>query len=600
VNTSTAPVTNFKDLVRDSRFLLQAPLNNPFLSSSALAVTRLKDGVEIEVEPRSHEQNSVDDVLENIIARIRRDVERYPESARARTNLGLALLNRGDATGAMREFEIALEHEPGDYVAAVNLARAKMDVGDIDGAEILYRDTLKHIPNDVSSLMSLAFIRVRRADFEGAARLLKEAVAQNENAPLPRYHLAMVLLKVGKADDAVAQLRIAVRADVRSPELYHALGVAYTIGGHRKRAARAFRTALTLAPNMVDAVHGLALVLLHEGEFQDAIALLREQLERTPDDNTGREILARAYADVRQYERARSQLRQLSQRIGSDTEQNRAEQARLANNIGTCFAWEGNREEARKSLTLATELMPDTAAPYVNLARLLLSENRVTDAVTLLEKCNNRFADDVTRMLLAISYERLGDYDRAIARISPVVEGGEALPWAFAYLGGLLAERRNDFAAAEKVFEEALRKYPSNPSVINNYAYAHLVKGHVEEARTLLNSLPKGTELYPELLATFGLLRLWEGDLQQGQSLYQQAEELASSAGKTVLARMVRQKMHLELARVYLRQHDPRSAIRHIRGGLSVKEGRADYRRDLQAILDGLDNKQSSLFPPDH
>jgi tetratricopeptide (TPR) repeat protein len=599
VNTSTAPVTNFKELVPDSRFVLQPPLNNRFLSSSAIAVTRLKNGIEIEVTPRSSEEIGTDDVLGGMIARTRRDVERYPRSARSRTNLGLALLNGGDARAAMQEFEAALEYEPGNYVAAVNLARAKLDSGDIDGAGLLYQSILNDFPNDVSSLMSLAFIRVRRGDFKSAAELFEDAVRQNEKAPLPRYHLAMVLLRLGKANDAIAQLRIAARTDVRSPQLYHALGVAYTIAGQLKRAAKAFKTALTLAPSMVDAAHGLALVLLQEGKSQDAIALLEQQVDRTPEDHPGREMLARAYAHVGQYERARSQLKQISQRIETNTEQNRAERARLANNIGTCFAWEGNRGEARKWLKLSTDLDPDNALPYVNLARLLLSEDSLADAVTLLEKCKDRFSDDEpSRMLLAISYERLGDYDRAIAQMRQLVERGEkSPPWAFAYLGGLLTERRNDFPAAQKVFEEGLQKYPSNSALVNNYAYAQLAAGHVEAARALLGSLAKGGELYPELMATFGLLRLWEGDLQQGRSLYQQAAKLASSLGNQALARAVRQKMHLELARAYLRHRDTHSAIQEIRGGLLLKEGRADYRRDLQALLDDLRGEQPSLFP---
>lgn len=599
MNTSTAPATTFQELVPDSRFLLQPPLNNPFLSSGAIALTRLKDGIEIEVAPRSNEI-STDDVLEGIIARVRRDVERHPESARAHSNLGLALLSRGDATGATREFEIALEHEPGDYVAAVNLARAKLSVGDIGSAETLYQNTLTHFPDDVSSLMNLAFIRMRRDDFGSAARLLKDVVALNEKAPLPRYHLAMALLKLGRANEAISQLKIAARSDVRSPELHHALGVAYTIGGQLKHAAKAFKTALTLAPSLVAAVHGLAGVFFQEGELQDAIALLQQQLERTPDDRTGREMLARAYFNTRQYDRAKSQLNYALQGIGTDTEQSRAEKARLANNMAACFALEGNQAEARKWLTIATGLQPDEALPYLNLGRLLLAEGLVADAAGLLESCKKRFSDDeTTRMLLTICYDRLGDYDTAIAQISPLAERGETSAGALAYLGALLAERRNDSTASFKVFEEGLRRYPLNPVLINNYAYTQLMKGRVHEARVLLNSLPRGTEMYPELLATFGLLRLWEGDLQQGRNLYQQATELASSVGNPTLARTVRQKMHLELARAHLRQQDTRSAIQHTRSGLSVKEGRADYRRDLQALLNDLQNEQPMLFPED-
>ena len=69
----------------DSRFLLQPPPNNPFLSADSFAVTRLKDGtgVEVEVAQRPYDDISTDDVLERIIVQTRRDVERNPVTPRS-------------------------------------------------------------------------------------------------------------------------------------------------------------------------------------------------------------------------------------------------------------------------------------------------------------------------------------------------------------------------------------------------------------------------------------------------------------------------------------------------------------------------------------
>jgi Tfp pilus assembly protein PilF len=595
VNTATA--INFKELVTDSRLVVQPPLKNPLLSSTPIAVTHTGEGVDVEVDLCPYEQVSTDNVLERFIERAQRDVERHPDSARAHTNLGLALLNAGNTSNAIKEFEVALQRESGDYVAAMNLARVKLALGDLEAAEERFQGILRHFPQDASSLMNLAFICMRRDDFQRARQLLYDVVVNDEKASVPRYHLAMVLLKLGKPNDAIGQLKEAARNDVRSPELHHALGVAYSVTRQLNHAAKAFKAALTLAPNMVDATHGLALILLQQNKPQDAIFLLHHQVNKNPDDFNSREILARAYVNAREYARARSQLNFLFQNLGPEAERD-GDRARVANNIGTCFAWEGNRAEAKKWLKNATELNPATPIPFVNLARTLVNENSLDNAASLLESCKQRFnKDEETRVMLAICYERMGNFNNAIEQVRPVIESGTPLPTTYAYVGALLAERLNDFAGGISVFEQGLKKNPLNSAIINNFAYANLMNGRVEDARRLLESLPRGTELYPELLATIGLLHLWDNDFGKGQSFYQRAAEMAASNGNPDLSRMVRQKMHLELARAYFRRKDLRSALSHIRSGLAMKHGRRDYQQDLESVLASLNDEQPGLFP---
>ena len=72
--------------------------------------------------------------------------------------------------------------------------------------------------------------------------------------------------------------RLAAKKDVRSPFLYQALGVAYAVAGDSKRAVRSFKTALTLAPEMKDAVRALSIVLLQPVSYTHLhAAQLREQ-----------------------------------------------------------------------------------------------------------------------------------------------------------------------------------------------------------------------------------------------------------------------------------------------------------------------------------
>jgi Flp pilus assembly protein TadD len=96
--------------------------------------------------------------------------------------------------------------------------------------------------------------------------------------------MAISLLTLGKSQEAIRHLRFAARTEVRSPAIYQALGVAYVMADDVKSAVRSFKTALTLAPEMKDAVHALANVLLQQGHTSSLVELLAAYLERQPND----------------------------------------------------------------------------------------------------------------------------------------------------------------------------------------------------------------------------------------------------------------------------------------------------------------------------
>ena len=88
-------------------------------------------------------------VRAEFLARSRRDVARFPNSARTRSNLGIALMNQGMLDEATREFEAALSLDAHHYVAGSNLAKIRMTQNKLDELESQPKGkTLDHIEND--------------------------------------------------------------------------------------------------------------------------------------------------------------------------------------------------------------------------------------------------------------------------------------------------------------------------------------------------------------------------------------------------------------------------------------------------------------------
>jgi hypothetical protein len=109
--------------------------------------------------------------------------------------------------------------------------------------------------------------------------------------------------------------------------------------------------------------------------------------------------------------------------------------------------------------------------------------------------------------------------------------------------------------------------------------------GNVEAARKVLASMPRSVEPHVELVATQGLLRLWEGDRAQGKQLYERAEQMASKAGNRSLVRRVRQKKHLELAKDSVRRGDLPAARLEIARGLSIRPDAHSFKAKLEELL---------------
>jgi tetratricopeptide (TPR) repeat protein len=152
----------------------------------------------------------------------------------------------------------------------------------------------------------------------------------------------------------------------------------------------------------------------------------------------------------------------------------------------------------------------------------------------------------------------------------------------------LMADYSRDMTGALAALREGNERFRGDPVIVNNLAYVYLMQGDARNARLVLESTEiNSVEAFKvPLIATWGLLYLWEGEIEKGRSEYRKAEELAVREGNKRLSRIVTQKMHLELARAYGRRGDIERAEMEVSGGLAINE-RSPYREDL-LLLNGI------------
>jgi tetratricopeptide (TPR) repeat protein len=581
------------------QFQLAPPTENPFVAMASSTVTRRDnafswtwgEGVAVPVLTRTQE------ILEDILTRSRHDVERFPKNVHARVNYGFALINRGRLEEAANEFFAALKIDPTNPVSMAAVGRIRILQGQFEEAQRLYEELASNQPSEITPLLNLAYIALRREDFDGASLILRKTISLDKVAVLPRFLMAVIYLRNGDTRGAIHHLRAAAKIDVRLPAVHQALGVAYAIAGDGQRAVRSFKTALTLVPNMSDAVRALSNILIQRGELDNLVELLTAYLEKVPDDVLARERLAEALLKQGRYSIARQQYLTALRSVAGDGKELAKQRALLLNNIGVCFEYQGDEKQAMQWFLRSVETNPAFGLiEHHNLAKLYIREGQFRKAGTILELCREAAPQNVeTIEVQVLAFAKESRYEEAIVLLDTELKNGKDSPRIYADLGWLLTDVKHDVINGCKILTEGVQRHGYTPELKNNLAYAFLLDGRSMDARKVLESPSKSgnqerIENDVAITATWGLLHLWEENLEEGQKRYYEAEAMSRKSRDRHLPNVVRQKMHYELARYHLRHGDLKAATVEVSHGLAVRNGLDFCEQDLISLRENLEN----------
>lgn len=232
------------------------------LGQPAAAALRLRqagppEGYETDWNLELAEAYHADGKAAEVVGVLRPFVTQNPRVAAARVLLGIALLETGDAAGAIIELETGLMHDP----QATRAKRPLMVALNVEG---------------VASF--------KRGDMDSAERLLSRAAALGDDVTTLR-NLGGIRLLAGKADDALSALERAAGLPGADATVHHLLGRAQHALGKSKLAAATLRKALAFGglenhdATTVAIRIDLASVLVASGEAGEAVDALAPALE---------------------------------------------------------------------------------------------------------------------------------------------------------------------------------------------------------------------------------------------------------------------------------------------------------------------------------
>ncbi len=211
-------------------------------------------------------------VYESTLGFWRDVVEKLPDNAGARNNLGNALAEGGDLPGAEAQLRAALKLVPGYATAHYDLGNVLLTRGRADEAIEHYQIALSSLATQPLARRGLAVAAYRvanglmqRGQPAAAAEYYRKSVEFGPNFVDARVNYGGVLMTLGRPWEAANELRAAEKLEPNSADIHNDLGGILAQSGQLAEAGAEFAEALRLKPDYKEARDNLERVRRLQG-----------------------------------------------------------------------------------------------------------------------------------------------------------------------------------------------------------------------------------------------------------------------------------------------------------------------------------------------
>lgn len=353
------------------------------------------------------------------------------------------------------------------------------------------------------------------------------ALGELENLANPRAEAfkGYILAAIGEYQRSISHLRAALRDQPDDPDSLLNLSISlWHLGARRKATATALR-ATRAAPGRKDVSLHYMNLLLEQGLTEAVDAEIRSL--KSHDVVEGADLLviqARALIEKGQRERAIPLLRSAAE--AADRDGDHTTQGEVLGNL-VVLRYETGRISYAETVKRLEELLQEftecdsLVVQYARFARTADQAPRLRSAVERVSSTTTPLRRAYLRHQVAVLE---GDNEAAAEAASDWFshEPGNPMAAAAAIVAmGIGVERWEE---ASIIAREALARFPSDLSVVNNSAYVLAMSGRAQEAIELLQPIADDDFV---LNATLGLAHLAGGRVDEGMRLYREAADTA-------------------------------------------------------------------------
>jgi tetratricopeptide (TPR) repeat protein len=279
-------------------------------------------------------------------------IEADPSSEFLTSGLAELYVKTGRIADAVKEAQDIIKKDPKNLEAHKLLGRIYLrSLGDMPGGSgsdnILklaidqYEQITKLDPDSVDDHLLLGRLYRLNNDLQKGEGELKTAIKLDPNSEEAVTTLAMLYTDEGDTAHAL-QVLSSIPDSARSAKLYAALGAAYEQRKDYKSAVDAFRHAIVLDRDNLDAIRGLAENLLNDGQLDASLEQYKVIADSNPEDAQTYVRMAEIYRRQAKYDLALESLKRADTLV--------PDQAEVAYSIAAVYQAQGRYDDAIKIL----------------------------------------------------------------------------------------------------------------------------------------------------------------------------------------------------------------------------------------------------------
>jgi Flp pilus assembly protein TadD len=227
---------------------------------------------------------------------------------------GAAFLWAGHTQEALPYLLRVLDKDGTNARVLVLVGQIYVDGGRMDEAEKAFRSVLEINPSNAEGWMGLGDVLDSRGQFEQAFDHYRKAIAIKPDLLYAMLNAGRVAAKLERQALAEALYRQAAAAYPESAEAANGVGLALAKQGNFGEAGTWLKRAIELKRDYGEAINNLAVLYLQTGKPNDAIAAFQYGIEQAPDEDILYLNLGRAYAQQRDFDKARDVMKRLLER----------------------------------------------------------------------------------------------------------------------------------------------------------------------------------------------------------------------------------------------------------------------------------------------
>ena len=472
------------------------------------------------------------DLANKAIEEYRAAIEADPSSEFLTASLAELYVKTGRIRDAVLEAQDIIKRDPNNLEAHKLLGRIYLrSLGDMPGGNgsdnVLklaieqYEQIVKIEPDNVDDHLLLGRLYRLNNDMQKAEAELKTAVKLDPGSEEAVTTLAMLYTDEGDTQHALKVLS-AVPDSARSAKLYSALGAAYEQRKEYKSAIDAYRHAIVLDRDNLDAIRGLAENLLNDGQAEAALEQYKIIADANPEDAQTYLRIAEIYRRQAKYDQALENLKKadtmvpdsmevpynmaavyqaqgrydeavkLLQDLLKKTEKaetggsqgDRNNRAIFIERLGMIYREQENYTAAvdtfRKMLTLGDD---NARSGYQEIIDTYRESKQWPQATAAAKEAVQKLPNDRDlKMVLDAQLADTGEVDRAIADVKSMLKGGPEDREVYLRLGIM-----NTRAKKYKEAEESLEKAEQMSTKSDEKAYVSFLRGDLYQRQKMFD-----------------------------------------------------------------------------------------------------------------